>query len=125
MGRLIGLLVVALIAILAYRLFLGKIGSSGTAMPQSTVEVVGVKNDLLAIAQAERIYQAQHGAYASLNELSSSGGLAMKKTGRDGYTYEVETSADSFRVLARCTSSPAQPCTSYQIDPTMAIQPLP
>ncbi len=125
MGRLIGLLVVAVIAILAYRLFLGKLGSSGTETPQATVDVAGVKNDLLAIAQAERIYQAQHSAYASLDELSSSGALAMKKTGRDGYTYEVETSADGFRVLAHCPSSPAQACTSYSIDQTMAIQPLP
>lgn len=125
MGRLIGLLVVALIAILAYRLFLGKMGSSSTATPRSTVDVVGVKNDLLAIAQAERIHQAQHGAFASLDELSSSGALAMKKSGRDGYTYEVETSTDSFRVLAYCPSFPTQPCTSYEIGPTLEIRALP
>ena len=86
--------------------------------------VVGVKNDLLVIAQAERAHQAEHSSVASLDELVSSGEMSMKKTGRDGYTYDVEASGDGFRVTARCPSSLAG-CTNYVVDQTMEIRTTP
>ena len=69
MRSLAGLLVVALISVLAYKLYFSKMQSSETGTPMQTISAVGVKNDLLAIAQAERAYQAEHGSYGSLEEL--------------------------------------------------------
>ena len=97
---------------------------TGAATPAQTINVVGVKNDLLAIAQAERNYQAEHNSIASLDELVSSGEMSIKKTGRDGYTYDVESSGDGFRVTARCSATAAG-CTNYLVDQTMEVRAAP
>ena len=125
LGGLIGLLAIALIAGLVYKYYFSQSQFPGAATPTQTIDVVGVKNDLVAIAQAERFYQAEHGSYASLDELTSSGALRMKKSGRDGYTYEVETSGQTFRVIAHCPAVTTPGCTNYAIDQTMEVLPAP
>lgn len=125
MKSLVGILVVAVLSILIYRFYLVKAMPQGSASPGQTINIVGVKSDLLGIGQAERAYQAEHGVYASMDELVSSGALTMAKAGRDGYTYDVEKSDTNFQVVARCAATPSQPCTSFSIDNTMEIQPLP
>ncbi len=125
-GSLVGLLVVALIAGLIYKFYFTQ-GQQGAAVrnPQQTIDVIGVKNDLVAIGQAERIYQAEHSSYGSLDDLVSSGAMALRKTGRDGYTYDAEASTDSFRVVAHCPAETTPGCTSYSIDQTMEVQTAP
>lgn len=127
MKSMIGLLVVALVAGLIYKFYFTKMQSSGmgAATPAQTIDVVGVKNDLIGIAQAERAYQAEHGSYASFDDLISSGGLTMKKTARDGYTYDVETSASGFRAVAHCPTATSPGCQNYSVDQTMEVQVTP
>lgn len=125
LGGFIGLLAVALIGALVYKYYLSQPQAPGEATPAQTIDVVGVKNDLVAIAQAERLYQAEHGAYASLDELTTSGAMSMKKPGRDGYTYEVQTSAQNFQAIAHCPAATIPGCTSYAVDQTMEVQPAP
>lgn len=125
MGSLVGLLIVAAIALLAYKFYFSQSPSSGIAAPVQTINVVGVKNDLVAIAQAERAYQAEHGSYASLDDLISSGSMTLAKRGRDGYTYAVEMSSDSFRVIARCPEAATPGCSNYAIDQNMEVQSAP
>jgi len=127
LGNILGLLVVALIALLVYKFYFAKSMDSGTgaATPMQTIDVVGVKNDLLSIAQAERVYQAQNGSYASLDELTSSGALTIAKTGRDGYTYQVQSSASDFQVIAHCPAATQPGCTSYSVGPSMEVVPAP
>ena len=123
---LISLLVVALIGAFVYKYYFSQQSpDTGGATPVQTIDIVGVKNDLIAIAQSERIYQAQHGSYASLHELASSGAMAMSKPGRDGYTYDAETSAASFRIVAHCPSATSPGCSNYAIDQTMEVQAVP
>ena len=55
--------------------------------PTETIDTVGVKSDLLAIAQAERMYMASHGSYVSLDDLEKDGSLSFSGTSRRGYTY--------------------------------------
>ena len=125
MKSLVGILIVAVICVVIYRFYLVQSLPKGEgAAPQQSISVTGVKNDLLAIAQAERAYQAEHGSYASMNDLVSSGSLAMAKSGRDGYVYSVETSSASFRALAQCPVAATQPCTNYYVDQTMEVHPL-
>ena len=124
-GGIVGLLVVALIAGLTYKYYFLQGQPAGVTTPRQTIDVVGVKNDLVAIGQAERLYQAEHGSYASLDDLVSSGAMSMKKMGRGGYTYEAETSTESFRITAQCPSDTAPGCTSYAIDQTMEVQTVP
>lgn len=93
--------------------------------PAQVISTVGVKSDLLSIAQAERVYQAGHDSYASLDELYSSGALTAKKSGRDGYTYSAETSVDGFTITARCEVQSSTQCPSFSIDQNMQIEQLP
>ena len=126
LGSLIGLLIVVLIAALTYKFYFEKSASvSGASTPAQTINAVGVKNDLLSIAQAERVFQAEHGSYASMDDLVSSGAMSMRKSGRDGYTYSVNTSGEGFQVVAQCPAGANPECTNYSIDQTMEIQAAP
>jgi hypothetical protein len=125
MRSMLGLLVVAVIALLTYKYYFSNMNAAGTgaATPMQIIDMVGVKNDLLSIAQAERMYQTDHNSYGSLDELVSSGALTMKKTGRDGYTYEAQPSDSTFQVIAHCPAATNPGCSSFMIDQTMQIQP--
>lgn len=128
LGNMIGILAVALIALVIYKFYFAQsvqVGGANGATPTQTVNTVGVQNDLLAIAQAERLYQAQHGSYGTFDDLVSSGAMSMQKSGRDGYTYSVETSADGFRAIAQCPTAASPGCKSYAVDNSMQVQPIP
>ena len=125
LGSLVGLLVVALIAVMVYKSYFEKAQATGGATPMQTINTVGVKNDLIGIAQAERAYQAEHGAYASLDELTSSGALTMKNGGRDGYVYDVDDSGGGFRVFTHCPAATQPGCQNWSVDQTMEVQPSP
>lgn len=127
MRSVVSLVLAAVIALVAYKLYLGKAvsGTGANSGPTQTIDVAGVKMDLLSIAQAERMYQAEHSSYASMDELVSSGALSMRKNGRDGYTYGVETTSDGFRVIAHCPATRFPGCSDYSVDQTMAVQAAP
>jgi hypothetical protein len=122
MRSLVGLILTLLIVFGTYKLFFAQLQSTGSAAPARTVDVAGVKNDLVSIAQSERIYQAEHSAYGSLDQLTSSGAMSMAKTGRDGYTYDVDASATSFRVVAHCPAAANPGCSNYAIDNSMDVR---
>jgi|SRR5271156_1128950 len=123
LGSLVGLLVVALIAVMTYKYYFQKVESTSGMTPTQTINMVGVKNDLQGIAQAERAYQAEHGAYASLGDLTSSGALTMTSAGRDGYVYDVDLSAGGFRVFTHCPAATNPGCQNWSVDQTMEVQP--
>jgi hypothetical protein len=123
MRALVGLLIAVAIAFAAYKLYLSKAVPEGEGqVATQAINTTGVKNDLIAIAQAERAYVAQNGRYASLEELVSSGALSMTRPGRDGYEYSVETSASGFTVTARYTRASELRYPAYVIDQTMQIR---
>jgi hypothetical protein len=122
---LAGILVVALISVMAYRMYFSKLQSSETGTPVETISAVGVKNDLIAIAQVERAYQAEHGSYGSLEELKAAGAMTMLRDGRDGYSYDVETTASGFHVLAKCSPAMNPGCSNWIVDQSMEVQPAP
>jgi competence protein ComGC len=122
MKSLAGILVVLVVSLLVYKYYFGKAESDGTATPAQTINIVGVKNDLIAIAQAERAYQAEHGSYASLDDLTSGGAVTFEKRGRQGYTYEIQNPAGGFRVVAHCPAATNPGCNDYFIDQSMEVQ---
>ena len=124
MRALIGLILALVIGFFVYKFYFAQVqpGGPGTAATQA-ISLTGVKNDLNAIAQAERMYQAQNGSYATLDELISSGALQMGRRGRDGYTYEVEVSGNGFTATARHTGGPGGVrWPTLVIDQTMQIR---
>jgi hypothetical protein len=78
----------------------------GTA-PTQAISLIGVREDLLLIAHAENSYIAQNGHCAPLDELISSGPLAMSHPDRDGYTYSIACSGGEFTVTARHAAAAA------------------
>lgn len=126
--RMIGLLFTAVIAIGIYYFYMKQAAPGPGMVATQAISTTGVEMDLNTIAQAERTYFAQNGSYADLNQLTSSGALTMERSGRDGYTYSIETSGNGFNVTARHSDSPAvqgvQPLhyPALSIDQTMQMR---
>ena len=66
--------------------------------PETTVDVIAVRNDLMAIANAQRRYWAINARYASLDELRTDGDIEVPS--RDGFVYSIEASDTGFTVVA-------------------------
>jgi len=107
MKGIIGLLVTAAIGLGIYMYTLKQAAPGPGMVVTQNISVVGVKNDLIAIAQAERMYYTQNGSYADLPTLSSTGTMNITRTSRDGYTYSAEPSGNAFTVTATYTAPPA------------------
>jgi len=73
--------------------------AAGASTPQATINITGVKTDLTSIAAAERRYFAGEAKYSSLDELISTHYITVARQ-RPPYTYTVEISSGSFRVVA-------------------------
>jgi len=113
MGRVFGFVgTVATLAIgmYIYSLQVKAIDPSAAAGNKEEIALIaGVKNDLIAIANAERGYLASQGKYASLDELTAGNYITIKGE-RPPYVYEVEVSSGNFRATATRTTkgAPAQ-----------------
>jgi hypothetical protein len=96
--------------------------AAGVNNPRAAVDIVGVRSDLMTIAQAERGNFALEGKYVSLDELISSKSLSVARQ-RPPYTYTVETSSSSFRVLAtRSADGASGTPTQLSVDENMIFQ---
>jgi hypothetical protein len=105
-----------------YKYYFANLQVAGGATPARVIDIVGVKNDLMGIARAERAYSAEHGSYASLDELISSDELIMKSSSHNGYTFSVETGEQTFRAIAHCPATTSPGCTDLMIDQSMEVQ---
>ena len=108
MKGLIGLLVIAGVGLGIYMYSLKQAAPGSGMVATQNISVVGVKNDLVAIAQAERMYYTQNGTYADLPTLASSGTMNIARTSRDGYTYAATPSGNTFTVTATYTPPPVE-----------------
>jgi hypothetical protein len=80
------------------------------------IDVVGVTFDVQAIAQAERMYLASHGNYATVDQIQQEGSVTFSPGNRRGYSYEADLDdGQHFKVTAK----PADP--SKHGWPTQAI----
>jgi hypothetical protein len=73
--------------------------AAGAATPKATIDVMGVRNDLLAFASAEKQQFALEGKYLSLDELRAKG-TAVPQDRRGPYSYSTDVSSTSFRITA-------------------------
>jgi hypothetical protein len=83
-------------------------GPTGGAPPKQTIDVAGVKSDLLAIAQAERLYLAGHSSYATLEQLQQEGSLTFSGTSRRGYNYTADIDDGQHFKVTATPSDPAK-----------------
>jgi len=103
---LISTLLVAAIGMGVYMHFLKQDSPGPGMVATQAISLTGVQTDLMSIAQAERMYYAQNGSYTDLPTLASNGTMNIARTGRDGYTYSVDPSANGFIATARYTAPP-------------------
>jgi hypothetical protein len=126
MGRIfsfIGLLIAAAVGIYLWsQQAKTAIGGPNTAAPTATVNIVGVQNDLLSMANAERRHFALAGRYVSLDQLVPSGEINRLPGDRGPCSYDASVSDASFRISATCTgqAEPGKP-RAFSIDETMQI----
>lgn len=125
MGRAFGfvtLIIVVAAGVYIYMRQTQSVMTARTSSPTATVDLMGVRSDLLAIAQAERSHAAIQGGYVSIETLRSQGELAMQRNNRGPYNYSAEISDSTFRVVATYSGpeSAGMPQT-LSIDQTMQI----
>ena len=93
----------------------------GSNNPRAVADVAGVRNDLLAMAQAERAYIALNGRYGTLEELQRSGDLLLDPSrGRLGYSYSAQIMDRSF-VITATYSGPAEGMPMLSINESMQV----
>ena len=108
MKGLVSILVTAAIGLGIYMYTLKQAAPGPGMVVTQNISVTGVKNDLVAIAQAERMYYTQNGSYADLPTLTSTGTMNIARTSRDGYTYSAQPSGNSFTVTATYIAPPLE-----------------
>jgi hypothetical protein len=122
MGRLFGF--VSLLVVVGAGLYLfTKDAASvtpGGGAPTTIVDVTAVRNDLLAIANAERRYFATNGKYASLDDLRTNGDIPVPT--RPTYAYTAETSDNSFRIIATYSGTDPKAPRHISVDENMALR---
>lgn len=119
-GTILGLVVALVIGYTIYRAQLVE-SPAGGALPKEVVNLTGVKSDLLAIGQAERVHLASHGTYASIEQLQQEGSIIFEGN-RRGYTYEAEVDdGQHFHIVAKPSNPAKAGWPTLVIDETMEI----
>ena len=124
MGRaigFIGVLIAVAVGAYIYTQQAKSVAPGGTS-PKTTIDTVGVRNDLVNIANAERRRLASDGKYVSLDELRSNGDINMPSNSRGPYTYTVEVSDDGFKVVATYSGPDPNAPRQISIDQTMQVK---
>jgi hypothetical protein len=126
LGGILSFLVALAIGLVVYNLNYTQ-GPAGSVSPMQrlmqAIEVVGVKNDLVALARAERLYLASHETYAELDELRAEGSTTLLPHGdRRGYNYSVAFDRDKhFTITATAKDLDKTGWPTLAIDDTMQI----
>ncbi|MEO6119061.1 MAG: hypothetical protein ABIP12_00105 [Terriglobales bacterium] len=118
MGRsvgFIGLLIALAVAGFLYTRQSTTALPSGATSPKAAIDLTSVRNDLLAIAQAEKRYHAMNSKYGSLAELRESGDTNVADS-RGPYSYSVDVSENGFVVRASYSGPDATMPRAVTID---------
>jgi hypothetical protein len=120
-GAILGLVIVVAIIWFVMKSQFSQ-GPAGAQPPAETIDVVGVKSDLLAIAQAERMYLASHGSYVSVDELQQDGSITFSGANRRGYSYTADVDdGQHFKITARPSDPAKASWPTLSIDETMQV----
>jgi hypothetical protein len=120
MGRVLGFIAVVMTVAGGGYLFTRQAESvtSAGSNPQTSIEVTAVRNDLLAIANAERRYFASNGKYGSLGELRDGGNIIPN---RPNYSYSAQTTETTFTIIADYSGTDARAPKRLTIDHNMSM----
>ncbi len=103
MTRIFGLLGLVIALAIGFYLYTKQTqtasSATGAATPRAAIDVAGVRNDLLAFANAEKQQYALEGKYLSLDELRAKG-TSLPADRRGPYSYSADIGAAGFRITA-------------------------
>ena len=121
MGRAFGFIVLVIVVALGAYLYTRQAQSvtSVGSNPETTINVTTVRNDLLAIANAERRYFASNGKYVSLDELRTSGDITVPS--RPNYAYSAQTTDATFKIIAVYSGPDPKAPKRITVDETMTL----
>ncbi|MBN1568604.1 MAG: type IV pilin protein [Acidobacteria bacterium] len=87
------------------------------------INYAAVRSDLLSLGQAERLFWAANGSYATLEQLRQSAIMGSLPGGsRSGYEYSIEVDGSAhFRITATPTDPARTDLPTLWIDETMQI----
>jgi hypothetical protein len=121
MGRSIGFLTLLIVLVVGGYLYTRQIDSvtQNGAAPAAAVDVIGVRNDLTAMANAERRYWATNSRYASLDELRANGDIHIPT--RPFYTYSAVATEGGFKIVATYSGADPKAPKRITVDETMAV----
>ena len=97
------------------------VAGAQAASPRATIDTTGVRNDLVALASAERRRQASDGKYVDIGELISNGDVSMQQPSRGPFSYSSSVSDNSFKITASYAGNDPGVPHSMSIDETMQI----
>jgi len=121
MGRAFGfIMLIAVVGIGGY--IYTKQAQSVTSIgsnPQTTVDVTAVRNDLMALANAERQHFASTGKYVPLDELRTSESVTLPT--RPNFSYSAETGDSTFKIIATYSGPDPKAPKHLAVDETMAM----
>ena len=122
MGRSFGFVILVVVVGAGAYLFTrqAKSVSNITGSSLSVIDVIGIRNDLIAVANAERRYFVLHAKYASLDELRRNGDTHIPT--RQDYTYSSEASETRFKISATYSGPDPKAPKHISIDETMSVK---
>ena len=120
---MVGLLTALAIGYLIYSAQLRQSANDRPVVQQ--INLTAVRRDLLSFGQAERLYLAANGSYATLEQLRQSNITSSLPEGnRWGYVYSAEVDGPAhFRITASPTGTSGADLPTLSIDETMQISP--
>ena len=122
MARTFGFITLVVVVGIGGYIYIGQmqtLTSKGSA-PNAAIEVIGARNDLIAIANAERRYFATAGKYATLDELRANNDITMPN--RPNYTYSAEIGDTTFKIIAIYSGADPHAPRRITMDETMDMR---
>jgi hypothetical protein len=116
---LISVVLVLCVGFFVYQRSLTDLPREGS--PQEQIDTTAIRQRLLAIGETERQYQASHGKYATLEQLSADdllpGGIEQR-----GYTFSADvTSSTGFTITATPTDEDKTEWPTLEITESMTV----
>jgi hypothetical protein len=121
-GGLIGLILALAIGYFVFKAEMTQ-GPTGGAPPQQAIDTTGVEGDLVAIGQAEKMYLAAHGTYASFDQLKQEAMTTFGDGSRRGYQYSIDfDGGQHFHITATPVDPAKKGWPTVSMDETMQVQ---
>jgi hypothetical protein len=111
MKKSAGLLGLVIALAIGYFIFKAEFtqGPMKGAPPKQVIDVVSIKDQMVTMGQAERMYLASHGSYATLDQLQQEGSLTFKGSDFRGYHLSVDVDDGQHFTI---TATPADAATA-------------